>query len=292
LFGIARNGLAEKAGEEPIRVDNEGFQAELPMPAFATNVKPAAAKPWAMAGTAPAVLVHRAGNGWTVILNTAIEQYESLHAGGDSQAVRQLAARLLDLVGIRPQVRITADGVDVDACEVVRFTDGENDKIRYVSIVRDHRALGVKPQDVTTHFPEPAWLYDVRAGKALGHAQTAQTELLPGDPKIFALLPYEVKTVAVEPGVSKVAIGATAVFDITIETGADKPAGLHCVRVELLNPAGNVMKHYSRNLLSPKANVSFSFDPALNDPAGTWQLRATHIAAGRIVTVPFDVEER
>ncbi len=87
-------------------------------------------------------------------------------------------------------------------------------------------------------------------------------------------------------------MGATAAFDITIETGTDKPAGLHCVRVELLNPAGKVMKHYSRNLLSREANASFSFDPALNDPAGTWQLRATHIATGRTVTVSFDVGKR
>jgi len=292
LFGIAPNGLPEKAGEEPIRVETEGVQIELPMPAFATNVEPAGAKPWATAGTAPAVLVHRAGNGWTVLLNTAIERYESLHAGGDTQAVRQLAARLLDLAGIRPQIRITADGGDVDACEVVRFTDGENDKIHYVSIVRDQRAAGVQPQDVTIHFPEPAWIYDVRAGKTLGHAQTVQTELLPGDPKIFALLPYEVKSVAGEPGAAKVALGATATFEITMQTGADQPSGLHCVRVELLDPAGKVMKHYSRNLLTRKASVSYSFDPALNDPAGTWHLRATHVATGRTVTVPFDVEER
>jgi hypothetical protein len=96
----------------------------------------------------------------------------------------------------------------------------------------------------------------------------------------------------VEPGASKVALGATATFDITIQTGADKPVGLHCVRVELLNPTGNVMKHYSRNLLTRTASVSFSFALALNDPAGNWQLRATHIATGRTVTVPFDVEER
>lgn len=292
LFGVAPSGLPEKAGEEPIRVDSEGLQAELPMPAFARDIEPAGAKPWAMAGTAPAVLVHRASKGWTVVLNTAIEQYESLHAGGDTRAIRQLAARLLDLAGIRPRVRITADGDDVDACEVVRFTDGENDKIRYASIMRDHRAAGVEPQDVTILLPDPAWLYDVRAGKALGHAQTVQTELLPGDPKIFALLPYEVKTVTVEPGVSKVAVGAMAAFDITIETGEDKPAGLHCVRVELLNPAGNAMKHYSRNLLSRKTSVSFSFTPALNDPTGTWQLRATHIATGHTVIARFDVEER
>lgn len=100
------------------------------------------------------------------------------------------------------------------------------------------------------------------------------------------------KTVTVEPGVSKVAVGATAPFDITIETGEDRPAGLHCVRVELLNPAGHLVKHYSRNLLSRKAKVSFSFTPALNDPTGTWQLGATHIATGHTVTARFDVEER
>ncbi len=292
LFGVVRTGLPEKAGEEPIRVEAEGLQTELPLPAFAKNLAPAEAKPWAIAGDSPAVLVHQVGKGWAVVLNTAIEQYDSLHNGGNTQAVCQVASRLLDLAGIRPQVRVTADGMDVDACEIVRFADEENDGIHYVSIVRDQRAAGVEAQDVTIHFPKSAWLYDVRAKKSLGHAQTVETKLVPGDPKIFALLPHEVSALGITPSTAKVALGATAVFDITIQTGANKPAGLHCVRVELLGPNGNIIKHYSRNLLTRQPSVSFSFDTALNDPAGTWTLRATHIATGRTASVPFEVGDR
>ncbi|MDY0165069.1 MAG: beta-galactosidase trimerization domain-containing protein [Thermoguttaceae bacterium] len=292
LFGVSRNGLPEAADKDPIRVATEEVEVELPLPAFAKDIEPAGAKPWAMAGTAPAVLVRQSGKGWTVVLNVAIEQYEGLHAGGNTQVVRQVAARLLDLAEIRPQVRITADGMDVDACETVRFTDDHNDRIHYVSIVRDNRAAGVKPQEVTVHFPESAWLYDVRAGRPLGRAQTIETELLPGDPKVFALLPYEVTAVSVRPRESKGRVGATLAFDITIQTSADKPAGLHCVRVELLGPDGDVLKHYSRNLLTREASVPFSFDAALNDPVGTWRLRATHVATGCTVTVPFELEGR
>jgi len=292
LFGVTRNGLPIPAGKEPIRVEAGGLQAELPMPAFAANVAPAGSQPWARAGTAPAVLVQQAGKGWAVLLNMAIEPYESLHAGGNTHAVGQLAARLLDLVNVRPQVRVTADGGDVDACEIVRFTDGENDQIHYVSIVRDERAAGVKPQNVTVQFPAPAWLYDVRAGKPLGHAQSVPTELLPGDPKIFALLPYEVNGVTVTPAASKVALGAAAAFDLAIQTGVQTPAGLHCLRVEVLNPAGEVLKHYAHNLLTRNALGTFSFTPALNDPTGTWRLRATHVATGRTLSVPFDVQAR
>ncbi len=292
VFGVASNGLPAKAGGQPIRVEAEGLRVELPMPAFAGNVQSVGAKPWAVAGTTPAVLVQRAGNGWAVLLNTAIEPYESLHTAGDTRATRQLAARLLDLVGIRPHLRISSDEGDVAACEVVRFTDAENEKIQYVSIVPDHRAVGGRPQNVTVHFPQAAWLYDIRAGKALGHVQTVQTALSPGDPKLFALLPYEVQAVAIEPERSKVALGDMATFEITIQTDADTPAGQHCVRIELLDPAGNVMNHYARNLLVQETNGSFSFVPALNDPTGVWQIRAKHIATGRTATVRFNVEER
>ncbi len=291
LFGVSRSGLPQKAESEQIKVDAEGLKAELPLAAFAKDLKPAGAKPWATAGTTPAVLVNRAGKGHTVLLNTPIEQYGGLHSSGDTRAVRQVTSRLLDLVGIRPRVRVTAEGLDVEACEIVHFSDGD---IRYVSIVQDNHVAGVKPQNVTIHFPGPAWLYDVRAKKSLGRGQTVQTELAPGDPKVFALLPYEVKAVQITPQAAKFRPGTTATFGIAvqtgaIQTGAAKPAGSHCLRVELLGPDGNVVKHYSRNLLTKQPAAEFSIDLALNDPVGKWHLRATEIATGRAASVGFEV---
>ena len=177
LFGIARTGLPEKAGDEPICVEAEGLQSELPLTAFAKDVKPADAKPWAAAGDSPAVLVHQAGKGSAVLLNSAIERYASLHGAGDTEAVCKLAARLLQLADVRPQVRVMADGKDVPACEIVRFTDVENDAIRYVSIVQDNHVAGVAPQQVTVQFPEACQAVrraceEVARAWSIGHDRT------------------------------------------------------------------------------------------------------------------------
>ena len=77
-----------------------------------------------------------------------------------------------------------------------------------------------------------------------GHGQAVQTKLVPGDPKLFALLPYEVKAVQVTPRAAKFRPGTTATFRAAIQTGAEKPAGSHCLRVELVGPDGKVVKHW------------------------------------------------
>jgi len=285
LLGIARAGLP-KAGDAPIQLDAEGPKAELPLSVHDTQLKAAGAKAWASAGNTPCVLVRHAGKGRAVVLNTAIEAYEDLHRRGAGRPVHDLMRRLLALAGVEPQTRITADGADVDACETVRFAHGA---LEYVCIVKDDDIIDAKAQDVTVHLPREAHVYDVRARQPLGRRRTVETRLVPGDPRIYALLPYAVAGVTVTPAAAEVAPGTTASFQVALATGGGNLAGRHCLRVEIRGPDGTPRRHYAQNVLTETNTTTVRVGLALNDAPGTWQIRATDIATGRSGAAPFTV---
>ena len=279
LLGIARTGLPEPAGGA-IAVADDGSGTELALTAFDATVKAAGAKAWAVAGGAgtPCVLVNKVEEGWAVLLNTAIEGYDALRVSAKNRAVMQLMARLLALADVRPQGRITADDEDVGLCETVHFADGD---IRYVCIVRDDVITNAAPRKATVHLPCRAHVYDVRAKQSLGQTQRVETLLTPAEPKVFALLPYAVQGVTVEPAADTVKAGTTATLRVTLSVGATELAGRHCVHVEVLSPDGRPMPYYASNVLTAVSTVQVTVPAALNDPPGRWLVRATDVASGR-----------
>ena len=277
LFGVTRTGLPKPSGTA-IQLDHDGLKTELPLTPKDTQIKPNGAGPWATAEDAPCVLVREANGGRTVLLNTAIEEYEALHNTGEAGSIQALMRRLLALADVKPQVRLTtADGAGVEACEIVRFAEGD---IEYVCIVSDDDVIDAKPQDVTILFPRKAHVYDVRARQAVGETQTVETTLVPGDPKIYALLPYGIAGVAVKPAATQVPAGGTATFDVAPSTGGAELAGRHCLRIETVGPDGKPRKHYAQNVLIDKPATAAAVELALNDAPGRWEARVTDVARG------------
>jgi len=286
LLGIARTGTPKPAGGA-ITVTAEGSDAELGLPALDAGVEAAGAEAWAAAGTnTPCVLVNKVGQGAAVLLNASIEVYDALRVSGKERAVTRLMARLLALAEVRARGRITAKGEDVELCETVHFADGD---IRYVCIVKDDVVTDAAAQKVTVHLPRQAHVYDVRLKQPLGRTQTVETLLVPADPKVFALLPYAVEGVTVEPVADKVKAGAPAAVRVTLRVEAAKLAGRHCLHVEVLAPDGRPMPHYATNVLTAAATVRVTTPTALNDPAGRWLVRVTDVASGRSGEGAFSV---
>jgi beta-galactosidase len=277
LFGVRRSGLPAGGASQVLSVNAEALQLQLPLSAYDTGLEPAEAEAWAAAGSAPGVLVRSVSDGAAVVLNTQIEVYELLHRAGEGRAVEQLMARLLARADVTPQVRIQAGGEAVGSSEIVRFRDG---RLQYVSIVRDNHLEDVKPEEVEIRFPLEAQAYDVRAKQPLGWTQFVRTTLVPGDPKIYALLPYSIESVKVRPAAGQFRTGKVASFDLAMEVNGRQPMGRHCLRIELVGPDGKPVRHYARNVLTENAVTTVSVPLAFNDPAGTWQLRATDVATG------------
>jgi len=287
LFGIHRSGLP-KAGAAKFEFTGGGLHGECPLTVADVGIRAAGAEAWALAGKTPCVLVHRTGRGRTVLLNTAAEQFEELYMNGRSDSVRALMLKVLGPAGVTPQVRIVRkqDGRPVGACEIVRFRDGG---IEYVCILRDHRVAGVRNERVVIHLPREVEVVDVRSGKPLGRRDVLETDLAPGDPKIFALLPGPAQAVRVDPASRVVRAGGTVGFVLRLGTGSGNLRGTHCLRLELEDASGKVRPYYVRKVLTQTANTRVELSLALNDPAGEWRVRVTDVTTGRTGTARFRV---
>ncbi len=277
LFGVKRTGLPE-TGDEAIGLSHQGLPEELSLKVYDTALKAVDADTWGAAGDVPAVLVRRAGQGQTVLLNASIEAYDRLHKARNGLAVASVARQVFAAAGVEPQATVTVDGRPIDSCELVRFTDGA---IRYVALVRDHHVAGMAAEDATVEFSEAAQVYDIRAKQSLGRVARVTTRIDPGEPKVYALLPHAVESIAIVPNALTARPGAPALFRVTLDLHGNQPAGRHCLRIEVAGPDGSPLRHYAKNVPTEALATQVSIPLALNDAEGTWQLRATDVASGQ-----------
>jgi hypothetical protein len=84
-----------------------------------------------------------------------------------------------------------------------------------------------------------------------------------------------------------VKVGADAAFNVTVKAAA--PPGRHVIRVEVWNPAGELVKKYGYDFEAPRGTGQGDVYLALNDPLGEWRLRCTDVATGVAAEAKFTV---
>ena len=130
-------------------------------------------------------------------------------------------------------------------------------------------------------------LYDIRQGQYAGHTDHISTQIAPGEALLYSLLPYRVAGVSVR-GPAGVALGEQASFRAAVSIAApternrEKNNGtqLHCFHVEVTNPAGELAKEYTQNVLAPAGSAGFSVPFALSDAEGLWRVSVNDVATG------------
>ncbi len=281
LFGVSRSGLPKQEGAKPIRFQLDGKEIESGLTVYDTALMAAAAKPAAAEGS-PAVFVHGAGKGTAVLLNTAIEQYRSLRQKGEGEPERRTVGGFLEGVGLKPQVAISPEG----PWETVRFADGDT---LYVAILPDDKFIGEQSRSVRIGMPHKAFVYDVRDKKPLGETDAVAATLVPGQPKIYALMPYNVQGIEV-----RTPREARAGTDLPVEVAfasSVPPQARHCVRIELVDPQAAPVRHYAKRFVRRRRNPRRHSCRAERLP-GPWTLRATDIASGRTAGDNFSLSSR
>ena len=136
----------------------------------------------------------------------------------------------------------------------------------------------------TIRLEKPAYVYDLRAKKALGNVSEFTVALAAAQAKFFAALPYEVGDVAVT------AQGATAGAEVKVAVSVALPAGAkacHPVLVEVYDPAGKKSRLYSGVCDAKGGTGTYAFRTALNDPTGTWRVVATDYITGKTASASF-----
>jgi hypothetical protein len=120
--------------------------------------------------------------------------------------------------------------------------------------------------------------YDMRRGEALGKSVGVKVKLDATQPTLLAALPYAVerlslKTRRLEPGnVFKLNI------DVVSHTGQP---GRHVFHLDLLDPAGNLMKHYAANVVAENGGATYEVALGINDPAGIYHVNVIDVLTGK-----------
>jgi hypothetical protein len=200
----------------------------------------------------------------------------------DREAVAMLR-ELLAARGVVPGVLLIAgDGAPVS--EVARYVFADGD-VTLVGLQRDGASAATG--EAVLSLRRPSYVYDLRSRQTLGRLDHLRLSLDAVAPTVLAVAPRPLPAPTIA-GPSSLHLGALGEFRLALAEGAD--AALHVFRVDVIDPAGNVVAHYSGNLVAPGGDAVHILPLALDDPPGTWQIHVTDVLSGQSVTATVNVE--
>ncbi len=197
----------------------------------------------------------------------------------------QTLAKILKEAGVTPAFSVMQlEGRAATDVEPYIF---ENGQITILALQRDLTSTGPDgPRIYTVELPHPFFVYDLRAKKALGNLDRLTTELDPLAPTILALSekPLPPPSISVP---RQVHAGANAA--LTIRSGAADIAAQAVVHLEVIDPDGVEVPHYSGNLVAANGTATALLPLADNDKIGNWTIRATDLLSCETVAAELIV---
>jgi len=100
-------------------------------------------------------------------------------------------------------------------------------------------------------------------------------ELGPVKPMLLALSGRSLAAPFIS-GPSNTRLGSNVEFQIQ----TNSPAAVDVVHLDVIDPAGNIVAHYSGNVLVPQGGVSKLLPLAFNDQPGVWSIRVRDLLGG------------
>ena len=277
LIGIKRTGLATMVRQALTgtgRLLGRTLKLDVGKAVVDTSIRADGADVVLRAGDVPVIVQRSVGKGVVVYLNTAISHFVSRGTAG-TRAARDVVAAVLHQARIDPLFDLRPLG----AARAYSFRLG---KTTLVSLVHETTA---KPRPVVLALGRPAWVFDVLAGKALGRTGTVAVAVKDPPFGLYALLPDK-------PAPPKLTVpGMARAGDVVPVTVALPSAAGRLVRLDVHQPDGTWVRVYRRFLTLSGDKASTVIPLALNDPAGTWTVRATDLATGRTDQAKTEVRQ-
>jgi hypothetical protein len=312
VLGVQRIHLRsapDSAAAVKLRVALSGGAAEFDVVPADPKLRITTGQPGAAAGAASEgsagdalFLIHnRYGSGRSISFNFWMADYERLRKS-ESQAARLALLRdYLSLAGVRPVAEVRkASGSYLACSEIVAFRKGTE---QYLSILPEPDCADAGM--IILSLPGPAYVYDLRAHHFLGRIARVSGQLTPGEPMLYAILVSPVGYLSVKPAAShktQVKVGDIARFSIRLgpRNGAGGPSRQlpsevpepvleSAVHVEVRNPAGKTLDHYTANLALVNGAAEFSIPLALDDLPGTWRVTVREPYAHQSASATFTV---
>jgi hypothetical protein len=138
---------------------------------------------------------------------------------------------------------------------------------------------------VVLALPRIFSVHDLRAGQQLGNTDRLELELGPVEPVLLSLSEKPIAPPSIA-GPRRAHLGEIAEFQVR----SDSPAEHGVIHLDVTDPEGGRIAHYSENLLVDGAVTTKILPLALNGKTGVWTLRATDLPSGRTATAALQVD--
>jgi hypothetical protein len=209
---------------------------------------------------------------------------------GKEKDVHGLMGRILDGTLGEPEFRLTdQSGRPVVGAEIQVFRNGN---VRIIALQSNPELslpdLGLSeavsnkrfeaPQSLVLTLPGDRFVYDVRAARAVGKQKRLALQLDPYEPIILTASSAAMPTLAIS-GPRRLRLGETGTFALNVVRPS--PAAVHVFRLDIVDPSGNVVPHYSRNILATNGRATATLPLATNDKAGPWKIRVKDLLSGQ-----------
>jgi hypothetical protein len=204
--------------------------------------------------------------------------------GRDRQNTQRLS-RIFDNAGVKPPFPVLRiDGRPANDVETRIFGNGE---LTIMALQRDNLPSSNPDtrETVVLALPRMFSVYDVRAGQLLGSTDRLELELGPVEPVLLSLSEKPIAPPSIA-GPRRAHLGETSEFQLR----SNSPAEHGVIHLDVTDPEGSTIAHYSENLLVNGAVTTKVLPLALNDKTGVWRLRATDLPSGRTATAELQVD--
>ena len=200
----------------------------------------------------------------------------------------------LEELGIKPALPVTAaDNQPATDIETYVFRNG---KVTIFALQRDLPVSesagareappgGAATSPFTLALPSPAFVYDLRQGKALGPTAQLDLALDPFAPTVFAISDEPLPAPSIQ-GPRELRPGQTGNFSFGL--AGVSPTAIAVLHTEVTDPSGRTVDKDSGNLIIPAGAGLLSRAFVLN-AAGTWHVRATDLLSGQTAAMAVEV---
>jgi Beta-galactosidase len=188
-------------------------------------------------------------------------------------------SEILAAAGVTPPFPLVGTvGQRVDDVETSIFSNGG---MTILALQRDY-VPSPNPgsgEAIVLAFPHPLDVYDLRAQRALGNLDHVDLDVGPVEPVLLSLSEKPIAPPAIA-GPTSTHCGDSAEFLIH----SNSPAARGIVHLDVIEPEGSMVAHYSGNLLVAGGATAKLLPLAFNDKTGIWKLRARDLPSGETAT--------
>lgn len=219
------------------------------------------------------LLQNNFGGGKAYLLNYFMDKYSEEKLSHTNESSLAKLKKLFDSEGLKSGIVITS------------LTTGEPDNGIEKYVLSDDggstRLLGLLPgkdgkdRSIVLHLKEPVYLYDIRNRVYFGKGNEFEFKIKNSVPELFALLQGIIEGIKISAA-SQTKGGETIAVDFNI-TGEETTNLISVATIEVFDPTGKKVNHYSKNCDIKHGAGHYSFNIALNDLKGTWKIRVTEV---------------